>query len=223
MELGCLAIFYLLGSIPVAWLMGNLAGQRDIRRLGSGNAGVMNVALNVSRWAGLVVLLAEIAKGVLTVVLAEKWQLSDTMTGLAVLAAVAGTRWSIWIEGRGGRGNTLGVAALLVLAWPAVAIGAAVWIAARLLTRSSFWATRCWLLSLPVSLGLATMSWSYAAMGAALGLFYLSEHKTGTDDHTILKATWPSLWAFITAPPRGKRATQDKDRSPLFHSEVQDR
>ncbi len=127
------------------------------------------------------------------------------MTGLAVLVAVAGTRWSIWIRGSGGRGNTLGVAALLVLSWPAVAIGVVVWIAARILTKSSFWATRCWLLSLPLSLGLATMSWCVCAHGRLLGLFYLSEHKTGTDDHTILKETWPSLWAFLTAPRRGKQ------------------
>jgi len=206
MQLVYLAFFYLLGSIPIAWLMGKLAGRGDIRRWGSGNAGVMNVALNVSRWAGLVVFLAEIAKGALTVLLAQKWQLSEPMTGMAVLVAVAGTRWSIWLGGQGGRGNTLGVAAMLVLSWSAVVIGVLVWIAARLLTRSSFWATRCWLLSLPVALGLATLSWWYAAMGAALGLFYLSEHKTSTDDHTILKETWPSLWAFLTAPRRGKQA-----------------
>ena len=186
MQLGYLVIFYLLGSIPVAWLICKLAGRGDIRQSGSGNAGVMNVALNVSRWAGMIVFLAEIAKGVLTVFLAQKWQLSDTMTGLAVLAAVAGTRWSVWIRGSGGRGNTLGVAALLVLSWPSVAIGIAVWMVARILTRSSFWATRCWLLSLPVTLGLVTTSWSYAAMGAALGLFYLSEHKTGTDRKSVV-------------------------------------
>ena len=206
MQIGYLAFFYLLGSIPVAWLMAELAGRGDIRRLGSGNVGVMNVALNVSRWAGAIVFLAEIAKGVATAVLAQMWQLSDTMTGLAVLAALAGTRWSIWIKGRGGRGNTLGVAALLVLSWQAVVISSGVWIVARLLTKSSFWATRCWLLSLPVALGLATLSWPYVLLGAALGVFYLTEHKTETDDHTILKERWPSLWAFITAPKRRKQA-----------------
>jgi glycerol-3-phosphate acyltransferase PlsY len=210
MQIGYLAIFYLLGSIPVAWLMGELAGRGDIRRLGSGNAGVMNVALSVSRWAGLIVFLAEIAKGVLTVGLAQKWQLGEAMTGLAVLAALAGTRWSIWIRGSGGRGNTQGVAALLVLSWLAVVVSVAVWILARLLTHSSFWATRCWLLSLPVALGLATLSWSYALLGAAIGIFYLSEHKTGTDDHTLLKERWPTLWAFLTAPKRKKQVSQEE-------------
>jgi glycerol-3-phosphate acyltransferase PlsY len=177
----------------------------------------------VSRWAGLIVFLAEIAKGVFTALLAQTWQLSDTMTGLAVLAAVAGTRWSIWIEGRGGRANTLGVAALLVISWPSVGIGLLIWGVARFLTKSSFWATRCWLLSLPMTLGLATGSWSYAAMGAALCLFYLSEHKTGSDDHTILKETWPSLWAFLTAPPRQNQTSPQGNRDQLFHSEARDK
>ena len=144
MHLLYLAFFYMIGSVPVAWLMGRLAGRGDIRDWGSGNAGVMNVALNVSRGAAILVMAAETAKGVVTVLLAQKWQLSDTMIGLAVAVAVAGTCWPVWLKGRGGRGNTLGVAAMLVLAWPAVLIGLAVWVIARLLTHSSFWATRCW-------------------------------------------------------------------------------
>ena len=62
MELGYLAIFYLIGSIPVAWLVAKLAGDEDIRDQGSGNAGVMNVAIHVARWAGIIVLLAEISQ-----------------------------------------------------------------------------------------------------------------------------------------------------------------
>jgi glycerol-3-phosphate acyltransferase PlsY len=210
MELGILAFFYLIGSIPVAWLMCKLTGGDDIRNSGSGNAGVMNVALNVSRWAGLVVFAAEIAKGLLTVGLARRWELSEALTGLAVLAAVAGTRRSVWIYASGGRGNTLIASALLALAWPVVAIGLGIWAAGRLLLGSSYRATRLWMLSLPLTLGLVTGSWPYAFMGAALALFYLGAHKMSTDDHAILKKTWPSLWDFITAPPRKKQRHMDE-------------
>jgi glycerol-3-phosphate acyltransferase PlsY len=205
MELGYLAIFYLIGSIPVAWLVAKLADDEDIREQGSGNAGVMNVAIHVSRLAGLIVFLAEIAKGVFTVLLAQRWELGDWMTGLAVVAAVAGTRWSIWLHGKGGRGNTLGVAALLVLAWQTVAISVGIWVFARLLTRSSFWATRSWLLALPLTMGLVTMTWAYAVTGALLAVLYLSMHKTETDDHAMIKKNYPSLWAFLTTPPRRKK------------------
>ena len=222
MELGYLAIFYLIGSIPVAWLVAKLAGDEDIRDQGSGNAGVMNVAIHVARWAGIIVLLAEAAKGALTVLLAQRWGLSDWMVGLAVVAAVAGTRWSIWLYGEGGRGNTLGVAALLALAWPVVIISLGLWIIVRLLTHSSFWATRAWLLSLPLTLGVVTQSWAYVLMGVLLALLYLSMHKTETDDHAILKKTWPSLWAFITAPPRRKRPTGDEMPEALISADTQD-
>lgn len=222
MELGYLAIFYLIGSIPVAWLVAKLAGDEDIRDQGSGNAGVMNVALNVSRLAGLIVFMAEIAKGALTVLLAQRWGLSDWMVGLAVVAAVAGTRWSIWLYGEGGRGNTLGVAALLVLAWPVVIISLGLWMIVRLLTHSSFWATRAWLLSLPLTLGVVTQSWAYVLMGAMLALLYLSMHKTETDDHAILKKTWPSLWAFITSPPRRKKLATDEMPDALTSADMQE-
>ena len=216
MQLGYLAVFYPIGSIPVAWLVAKLAGDEDIREQGSGNAGVMNVAINVSRLAGLMVFLAEAAKGAISVVLAERWQLSDWMVGLAVVAAVAGTRWSIWLNGKGGRGNTLGVAALLVLAWQAVVISLGVWILARILTRSSFWATRCWLLALPLTLGLVTMSWAYAIMGALLAVIYLSMHNTETDDHAMIKKTYPSLWAFLTAPPRRRQGSNGENNEQMI-------
>lgn len=217
MELGYLIIFYFIGSIPVAWIVAELAGEGDIRTQGSGNAGVMNVAIHVSRLAGLLVFAAEIAKGALTVLLAQRWQLSDWMVGLAVVAAVAGTRWSIWLHGMGGRGNTLGVSALLVLAWQVVAISLGIWIIARILTRSSFWATRCWLLALPLTLGLVTMSWAYAVMGALLALIYLSMHNTDTDDHAMIKKTYPSLWAFLTTPPRKKKLGAKNICEALIH------
>lgn len=209
MEIGYLAVFYLIGSIPVAWLVGKLAGGTDIRHLGSGNAGVMNVALNVSRWAALVVFMAEIAKGIFSVYLARELGMGEAMTGLAVISALIGTRCSIWLYGRGGRGNTLVVAALLALAWPCMLIGLGVWIIARLALRTSFRATRVWWLSLPVCLGLVTGSWAYALMGAALALLSLGTNKIDTDDHTILKERWPSLWAFLTAPPRKKHEKID--------------
>ncbi len=97
MEVGILAVFYLIGSVPAAWIAGKMAGVGDIREQGSGNAGVMNVALNASRLAGLVVFLAEIGKAVITVGLARAMHLGEVLTALGVLAAVLGTRHSIWI------------------------------------------------------------------------------------------------------------------------------
>ncbi|MFQ5857808.1 MAG: glycerol-3-phosphate acyltransferase [Anaerolineae bacterium] len=193
---------YLIGSIPVAWLIAKLVTGEDLRRMGSGNVGVMNTAVSVARWAGLLVFLAEAAKGVLAVVLARSVGTSEVAVGLAVLATVVGTRWPIWLRGAGGRGNTAAMAALLVISWLTLAGALAMWVLVRLFTRSSFTATRIAFLLWPFIFGLVTQSWWSVLLGATFSLAFLSTHRRETDDHLLMKERWPSLRAFLTAPRR---------------------
>ena len=193
---------YLLGSIPLAWIVTRLATGKDLRSLGSGNVGVMNVALNVTRWAGLMVFLGEAAKGVLAVLLARRVSDNPLAIGIAVLATVIGTRWMMWLGFAGGRGNTAGLAAMALLSWQTLLIGIGIWALVRLITRSSFWATRISLVGWPFVFGWLTQSWTYLLFGLVLSGIYLTTHRTVSDDHTIIKERWPSLWAFLTGPKR---------------------
>lgn len=195
---------YLLGSIPLAWIVTRLATGKDLRSLGSGNVGVMNVALNVTRWAGLIVFLGEAAKGLLAVLLARRVSDSPLAIGITVLATVIGTRWMVWLGFAGGRGNTAGLAAMALLSWQTLLIGIGAWALVRLATRSSFWATRISLLGWPFVFGWLTQSWTYLLFGLALSGVYLTTHRTVSDDHTIIKERWPSLWAFMTGPKRSR-------------------
>ena len=196
------ALSYLLGSIPVAWLIAKLVTGGDIRKMGSGNVGVMNTAISVARWAGILVFLAETAKGVLAVLLARWLDGSQLSVGLAALAAIVGTRWSIWLRGAGGRGNTAAAAALLLISWPALLCLTAIWLLTRVLTRSSFIAMRVMLALVPVALGLFTRSWWSALFGVAFSLLFAATHRTETDDHLVLKDRWSGLRAFLTMPRR---------------------
>ena len=198
-----IAICYLIGSIPVAWLVARLVTGEDLREMGSGNIGVMNTALSVARWAGLLVFLAEAAKGAAAVALARAWGGDQVAMGLAVLATVAGTRWSIWLRGAGGRGNTAGFTAILLLSWPTVVAGLVLWCLARVLTRRSFFATRILLAAWPFLFGLLTEFWWNVAFGAALSLMYLSTQQPETDDHLLISERWPNLWEFLSGPRRG--------------------
>ena len=193
---------YLLGSIPIAWLVARIVTGHDLRQMGSGNVGVMNTALSVHRWAGLLVFLAEIAKGALAVLASSAWDGSEVAVGLTVLATIIGTRWPIWLRGAGGRGNTAAMAALFVLNWLALAVMLALWFAARLLTRSNFIATRISLVLLPAVFGLLNQSWWAALFGAAFALIFMTTHKRETDDHLLIKKQWPTFWDFLIAPPR---------------------
>jgi glycerol-3-phosphate acyltransferase PlsY len=202
MLIALVAMGYLLGSIPVAWIIARLVTGGDLRQMGSGNAGVMNTALSVARWAGLLVFLAEASKGIAAVFLARHLDGSDVAVALTVLAAVAGTRWSIWLRGAGGRGNTAGLAAILLLSWPTVVSWLAIWCLARAVTKRSFLATRIGLLTWPFLFGLFTGSWLNVLFGAALSLMYLSTQHPETDDHLLIKDRWPNLWGFLSGPRR---------------------
>ncbi|UCF61484.1 MAG: glycerol-3-phosphate acyltransferase [Anaerolineaceae bacterium] len=193
---------YLLGSIPIAWLITKLHTGEDLRVMGSGNVGVSNVALSVARWAGLLVFLSEICKGMIVVLVLRYLNASALQVYAAVLAAIFGTRWSVWLRFAGGRGNSVGFGAMILLSWQTFVIGAVVWILARLILRSSFWATRVCLISWPVIFGLLVGSWLAFIFGALVAITYLSTHEEGTDDHLIIKEQWPSLIAFLLSPRR---------------------
>ena len=214
--LGLAIAGYLLGSIPIAWIVTKLITGKDLRTLGSGNVGVMNVALSATRWAGLLVFLGELFKGVLAVYMAVQLAACgrslygsiecQLAIGVTVLAAVIGTRWMVWLRFAGGRGNTVGLGAMLVLSWQTLVIGLSIWVLVRLLSKSSFWATRISLLTWPFVFGLLTGSIVFLVFGLALSGVYLTTHETVTDDHTILKERWPSLWAFVIGPKRRRES-----------------
>ena len=204
MNVAIVAVCYLIGSIPEAWLITKWVTGKDLRELGSGNLGVTPVAMHVARWAGLLVLLLEAAKGAGSVLFVRAMGGDEWLVALGVLAVVAGTRWSVWMKGAGGRGNTAGVAALFLIAWQIPLVILAVWILLRVITRSSFRATRISLFTWPIIFYLVTMTWWYALFGGAMSLIYLEAQRDDTDDHEIIKEDWPSLFSFLTGPKRDR-------------------
>jgi glycerol-3-phosphate acyltransferase PlsY len=198
-------ITYLLGSIPIAWFITKLMTGQDLRNQGSGNVGVMNVMIHTSRWAGLLVFFAEALKGILAVMLAGACGGGEIMIMVAVITAVVGTRWPVWLHFHGGRGNTVGFGALLVISWQTLLICLAVWGLLRFLIRDSFWATRLALILAPIIFGGVMGSAILGLMAVPLCLVYLSTQEKGTDDHLAIKQNWSSFAAFLTAPPRHRK------------------
>lgn len=211
MIIGLIVASYFIGSIPVAWLVARIATGQDLREMGSGNVGVMNTAISVARWAGLIVLITEAAKGIASVSLAYALGSNDEIAGLALLSAVTGTRWPIWLRGAGGRGNTTGVAGLLLISWIIVVVILVTWIVARLITRDSFMATRIGLLTWPLTFGVVMQSWWFVLLGIAFSAVYLQAQRRETDDHRLLKGRSKNLLAFFISPPRKGRTPRKGD------------
>ena len=64
---------YLVGSLPLGFLIARGRAGIDLRRVGSGNVGAANVYRSVGRWLGVFVLLVDVAKGASGALLAARW------------------------------------------------------------------------------------------------------------------------------------------------------
>ncbi len=120
---------YLLGSIPSGQIVARVAGGVDLSTRGSGKTGVTNVLRTLGWGAALVVLLGDLAKGVLAVLFA-RWLVhpfgaQHVAEALAGFAAVLGHNWSLYIKLKGGRGVVVSQAVFLLFCWPAALIATA--------------------------------------------------------------------------------------------------
>ncbi len=95
---------YLLGSIPSAYIAGRIFARVDIRHVGDGNMGARNTFVAIGRLPGVLVALADIAKGALAVLMARDLGHSDSVVLLAGLCAVLGHDLPIFLGLRGGQG-----------------------------------------------------------------------------------------------------------------------
>jgi glycerol-3-phosphate acyltransferase PlsY len=112
-----LVVAYLLGSIPVGMLLVRATTGKDIRKIGSGRTGGTNVLRAAGSRVALVVVLLDVAKGLLPVLLARVVVGSPAIEALAGLFAVAGHNYSIFINFRGGAGTMTTIGGALGL-WP---------------------------------------------------------------------------------------------------------
>ena len=117
-----IAIGYLLGSIPIAWLSGRILRGVDIRDVGSGNAGASNVWQSVSKALVVPVGLAQIAQGAAAVLLARSAGQGEALQAAAGIAAVIAHDWNPWLGFSGGRGIGQTIGVLLVLSWVALGL-----------------------------------------------------------------------------------------------------
>ncbi len=116
--LGLVVAAYLLGAVPFGLVVARLWGGPDPRRVGSGNIGATNVARTVSKPAGVVTLLLDVAKGALPAALALGWQGPEQLwlAPLTGLAAFLGHCWPVYLRFKGGKGVATAMGVYLSLA-----------------------------------------------------------------------------------------------------------
>ena len=124
-----IAVAYLLGSIPVGYLLMRIFLKQDVRSVGSGNIGATNVLRSGGKGLGAATFLGDMAKGcaavwvggLIGVLLAPDAAIRN-MQALAALSAVLGHMFPVWLGFKGGKGVATGFGVFLVAApWAALA------------------------------------------------------------------------------------------------------
>tara|TARA_B100000902_G_C26977825_1_gene748717 strand:+ start:40 stop:651 length:612 start_codon:yes stop_codon:yes gene_type:complete len=93
---------YLVGSIPVAYLIGRKIKNVDVREVGEGNVGARNVFHTVGHEWGSIVFLGDFGKGILVAAVVS--QESKYVIALSGFFLLLGHGFPVWLKFIGGKG-----------------------------------------------------------------------------------------------------------------------
>ncbi len=119
-------IAYLLGSIPVAYIITRFRKGIDIRDVGVRNMGGANVFREVGKWEGVLTLILDIGKGALGVLIAGFMGASLPWIMAAGFAGMLGHNYPVFIGFRGGKGIAVITGIFFVISPPAMASSGAI-------------------------------------------------------------------------------------------------
>jgi glycerol-3-phosphate acyltransferase PlsY len=143
----CIALGYLLGSIPCGAIVAKRIASLNVMELGSKSTGTTNVLRTAGKKAAVIVFAGDLLKGVLAVIFAQiimgNSYLAVGIFGfgkefgmvLAALAAVVGHNWSVFLKFRGGRGVTTYFGGMMALSWLTALLGGELFIISVFTTR----------------------------------------------------------------------------------------
>jgi glycerol-3-phosphate acyltransferase PlsY len=129
-------VAYLIGAVPVGFLIARAFGIADIRRHGSGNIGMTNVLRTAGTMPAILTLAGDVVKGAAAVAAGGAVAGHEPLgAAVASVAAVAGNCWSVFLGFRGGKGVATGLGAMLRLMPLAVVPSAIVFLVVVATTR----------------------------------------------------------------------------------------
>ncbi len=191
--IGIVAIGYLIGSIPTAYIMMRLFKGQDLRKLGTGNVTSTAVAIHAGRLPGILSLLGEVFKTFLCLFVAyllvgELWAYL-----IVLVSAAVGEIWSIWLKGAGGRAQTIFVTGFLVLCPIPFMLAGLCFLLTFFITKRLHLSNQIFHLITPPMLMLANLfnpamfglgehSWGYTITGAVFCVLFLIKHRPESDD-----------------------------------------
>lgn len=113
-----IALGYLMGSIPVGYLVVRLVKGTDIRQHGSGRTGGTNVWRAAGLWPAILTTAGDFLKGLSAVLIARAILGNSVGEVLVGVAAVVGHNWSVFLGWRGGAGTATNLGVISTLSLP---------------------------------------------------------------------------------------------------------
>ena len=169
----CLAVGYLIGSIPFGLILTKLSGRGDVRDIGSGNIGATNVLRTGSKALAGATLLLDALKGTAAVWIGALFNPYAAILG--GLGAFLGHLFPVWLRFRGGKGTATFIGVALGLYWPAALAFCLVWLMIAVSTRYSSLAALTASAAAVIAVAISK-PWPFLALFAILTLLLYLRH-----------------------------------------------
>ena len=182
---------YLIGSIPVGFLVSRLVGGFDIRAKGSGTIGATNVLRTMGPLPAIATLVGDVLKGYVAVRVAEVLGPEPLWGAAGAVVAIVGNCWPVFLRFRGGKGVATGLGAFLALTPRAILPAAVAFLVLVIALRYVSLASMAGCLALVVGVWLFGYPTVYAA--AALGTAALIVWRHQANVKRLLAGTEPRL------------------------------
>jgi glycerol-3-phosphate acyltransferase PlsY len=188
-----LASGYLIGSIPTAHIVMRIFKKRDLRQIGTGNVTSTAVMIHGGKVPGAISLIGEILKTFFCIYVA--YLIAGELWAYLLMLVIAsfGEIWSVWLKGKGGKGQTIFVAGFMVLCPLPFLVSILCLLLMFLATKRFFISNIIWhfiappimllaLLFNPAMFDLGERSWYYAVTAAVLCAIFFFKNRSGNDD-----------------------------------------
>jgi glycerol-3-phosphate acyltransferase PlsY len=198
---------YVVGSVPVGLIVGQVARGIDIRQYGSGKIGFTNVLRTCgARW-GLVALVGDLAKGVLPVLIARFVSDEPYVQALAGLAAAIGHDWPVFAGFEGGRGVATSYGAALVMNPIAAAVllplGIGLVVVTRIVSVMSVGMAPILAVEYVVLSAIGEQPWAFAVFAVIAAAMVIASHRENIQ--RLIAGTEPKIGQGGTSRAAGPR------------------